>query len=136
MSMRSVDNEVPSAAIGVGTKVARVPTAGPDTEVAMKTKHPVSPVPEAEISNAPEVSVLAIATVTTPLSGVTVPVGVAVPMFGVLFETWMSGVLAFATVFPLTSLRLTVIVDVPPVSPPFATTAVGAAVHVSCDAGP
>src|SRR4029077_1400179 len=102
-----------------------------------KTKHPVTPGADAEISNSPGESVLLIVSVTTPLFGVTAPVaGVTVPMLGVLFETWTIGVLAFATVFPFTSFSVTLSVDVPPVAPLFAMTVVGFALHTSADGWP
>jgi len=84
----------------------------------------------------PGFSVEATATVTTRFTGVTEPVGVAVASDGVTLVMVTFGELAFATVVPFESFRVTVAVVFPFPVPPFATTVAGDAAHASCVAGP
>src|SRR5512140_874734 len=85
----------------------------------------------------PGVFVLVTVTVTTPASGVTVPVGLMSASVGVTLKTLIAGVLAFVTVFPFGSLSATVTVEMPAdVVPPLAMIEVGLAVQPSCVAWP
>src|SRR5439155_26474423 len=94
------------------------------------------PVAVADSWIVPEFRVEATATVTTPFTGETEPVGVAVASDGVTLVMVTDGVLALATVVPFESLRVTYAVVLPFPVPPFATTVAGDAVQTSCVAGP